>query len=73
MRAPQYIQNFVAGFFYTDAQGGGNDRNYLIIKFDSNGYKVWDKAYSAVSVEELNGITLGDDGYLYASGDSEDG
>jgi glucan-binding YG repeat protein len=45
-----------------------DDKNFVIVKFDANGYKVWLRTYGGRSYDELNSVVQTSDGSFVAVG-----
>lgn len=66
----------LAGSSYSDMEGdktqaGNGGFDYWIIKIDSLGNKIWDKAYGATDEDQLNSMAKTDDGGYLLCGDSQ--
>ena len=60
---------YVAGVAYTDKT---KDYDFLLVKYNSNGDKLWDKTYNFSQEDKALGITVNKAGYIYVAGCSKD-
>ncbi|MEY3089820.1 MAG: hypothetical protein RL113_136 [Pseudomonadota bacterium] len=48
--------------------GRAGDRDFLIMKLDTNGNKIWSKTYGEYDIDRLNSVVATDDGGIVATG-----
>ncbi len=62
-----------SGFGGDKTQGSKGSRDYWLVKIDSNGKKVWDKAYGGSGKDELSSIGYNAEGNYFVAGTSSSG
>ncbi|MDD1776625.1 MAG: hypothetical protein LUQ65_00530 [Candidatus Helarchaeota archaeon] len=50
------------------ASFGGSDTDFFLVKYHSNGTKLWDKVWGNASYEELKGVAVDENGSVYCVG-----
>ena len=62
------VAGSVSGTFGTSTQLGGTDS--LVAKFDADGVEQWAKRFGATADDQVNTVTVGDDGTVYVAGET---